>query len=108
LLGAGSVGGQTLTAIPILYALLDTIDVWPFTTGLQNPSGSRAVVAEVWPSLFVTEIPLGTVPDAAQVVATVQALHAAALSSALADWFTPDVPDVDGVVSEEGWILGVV
>lgn len=108
LFGAGSVGGQTLTMLPILYRMLRVIDVWPFTTGLKMPSSSRVVVAEVWPSLFVTEIPDGVVPDAAQVAASVEALRAAAVSGALAAWFTPDVPDIDGVVSEEGWILGVV
>jgi hypothetical protein len=108
LLGAGSVGGQTLTLLPILLNLLDHVDVWPFTTGLRTPdSGHRIVIAEVWPSWFVDEFPAGMIRDAAQVAGTATALRDADLGCILADWFVPAVDDSASVVAEEGWILGV-
>lgn len=108
LLGAGSVGSQTLTLLPILHRLLDRVDVWPFTTGLRLPDGDqRVVVAEIWPKMFVTEIPLGTVPDAAQVSGTAEALRMADRAGELADWFEPSATDRLAVEREEGWILGV-
>jgi precorrin-8X/cobalt-precorrin-8 methylmutase len=108
LLGAGSVGGQTLTLLPILRRLLDRSEVWPFTTGLWAPEPtSRIVVAEVWPSWFVREIPPGMVRDAAQVAGTAAALAAADAAGDLASWFSPSVDESEPVVREEGWILGV-
>lgn len=107
LLGAGSVGSQTLTLIPVLYRLLDRIGVWPFTTGLQQPH-DRVVVAEVWPGLFLRHVPVGMIPDAAQVVATAEAMRDADTTGELPTWFTPRVDDPAPVEREEGWILGVV
>ncbi|MEO6652669.1 MAG: cobalamin biosynthesis protein CbiG [Ilumatobacteraceae bacterium] len=108
LLGAGSVGSQTLTLLPILSGLLDRVEVWPFTTGLRRPGDDhRIVVAEIWPTMFVDEIPLGAVPDAVQVAGTSEALRAADRSGELAGWFEPSVTDQVAVESEEGWILGV-
>jgi len=108
LLGAGSVGSQTLTLLPILHCLLDRVDVWPFTTGLRLPSGDRrVVVAEIWPTMFVAEIPLGMVPDAAQVAGTADALRLADRAGALAVWFEPTITNRTAVEREEGWILGV-
>ena len=108
LLGAGSVGGQTLTLLPVLRRLLGRTEVWPFTTGLQVPcSATRIVVAEVWPSWFVREIPPAMVRDAAQVAGTATSLAAADAAGGLASWFAPSVDDAEPVVREEGWILGV-
>ncbi len=114
LLGAGSVGGQTLTAIPVLLRLLEEfrgrVDVWPLTTGLRAPTiaPGGAVVAEIWPSRFVDETPLGVVRDAHQVRTVALALRTADRTGALADWFAPDVPTAErlGIGSEEGWVLG--
>jgi precorrin-8X/cobalt-precorrin-8 methylmutase len=108
LLGAGSVGGQTLTLLPILDALLDRIEVWPFTTGLTSPvTDVGVVVVEIWPTLFTGDVPVGMIRDAAQVSATVRALHAADRSGDLRQWFEPTVDDIACVEREEGWILGV-
>lgn len=108
LLGAGSVGGQTLTLVPILERLLDRVAIWPFTTGLQLPgTGADVVIAEIWPSWFIDDIPAGMIPDAAQVAATASALHDADVGGELADWFAPRVDDPESVCREEGWILGI-
>ncbi len=109
LLGAGSVGSQTLTVVPILHRLLDRVEVWPFTTGLATPDdAAHTVLAEVWPSLFGHERPIGVVADAAQVTGTAERLRQADRSGALRDWFAPQCSPAERtmVESEEGWILG--
>lgn len=114
LLGAGSVGSQTLTALPLLHRLRtdlgDRLHVWPFTTGLGAPDiGSGTVtVVETWPSLFTAAgVPVGTVRDAHQVASTATALRDADVSGELAGWFTIDgAADLrQAVEREEGWIL---
>lgn len=111
LLGAGSVGSQTLTILPVLDALLarGDVDVWPFTTGpsLRPPTPGRTVVAETWPTIFDVDVPVGTVRDAAQVATVVTELRAADRSDRLDGWFTIDLAggDLAAVVGEEGWIL---
>jgi hypothetical protein len=57
LLGAGSVGSQTITGIPVVHRLrhhpllAHRARVWPFETGLAPATGDQAIViAEVWPS----------------------------------------------------------
>lgn len=120
LMGAGSVGSQSLTAIPVLERLVAAgggrIGVWPFTTGLGVPSTrpGDVVVAEVWPTAFDPSLPAGTVRDAAQVAHVASAL-ADADADADADagarlrtWFAPTVPDPASVVGEEGWVLGPI
>jgi hypothetical protein len=116
LFGAGSVGGQTLTAIPMLRRLLASGDhpqrrvVWPFTTGLEVPviGPGCTVVSEIWPSRFLGEGAAGSVKDAAQVAATAGALRRADRSGELVTWFAPavDSDEVRTVVDEEGWVLG--
>ena len=117
LAGAGSVGSQSLTAIPLLHRLrqraASRVRVWPFDTGLvDDPTrGDRAtvVVAEVWPSAVEVDPALHPVRDAAQVTAL--ATHLAGLDAIgrLGALFAPQVPDhiVDDVLDEEGWVLGV-
>lgn len=111
LFGAGSVGSQTLTLIPMLERWLATgcVEVWPFTTGLAAvtvPPGA-VVVAEVWPTVFDVEVPAGWVRDAAQVNAVAEALRSADDTGELARWFRPAVPDEIRRVAEleEGWVL---
>lgn len=112
LLGAGSVGSQALTGIPVMQRLLDRdrVTVWPLCTGLTtDPCGGRAdsvVLAEVWPS---TVSPAEVLPkDRGQVVAL--ASHFAQLDATgeLAAAFQPTVPAdaVHPVLAEEGWVLG--
>lgn len=112
LLGAGSVGSQTLTILPVLDTLLarGDVDVWPFTTGpsLRPPAAGRTVVAETWPTMFDVDVPVGTVRDAAQVAAVAAELRAADRRGRLGGWFTIPPADAElvSVVGEEGWILG--
>jgi precorrin-8X/cobalt-precorrin-8 methylmutase len=113
LLGVGSVGSQTLTLLPVLRRLLDRHDrvgVWPFTTGLRAPSPTLGdvVIAEVWPTAFAPEIPIGMIRDAAQVIGVAQALRDADASREIDPWFTPEVApsDREAVENEEGWMLG--
>jgi precorrin-8X/cobalt-precorrin-8 methylmutase len=117
LAGAGSVGSQSLTAIPLLHRLRQRasshVRVWPFDTGLvDDPTlGDRAavVVAEVWPSAVEVDTSLHPVRDAAQVTALATRLAALDTGGSLGRLFAPQVPDhiVDAVLDEEGWVLGV-
>jgi hypothetical protein len=114
LTGAGSVGSQSLTAVPVLAGWRDDLGerlvVWPFETGLAEPDvvANGVVVAEVWPTQFDPPYPAGTVRDAAQVAHVARALADADRSGELGRWFRPSVPaDVArAVVDEEGWVLG--
>ena len=116
LLGAGSVGSQTLTGLPVLQALRtdERIEgdcrIWPFETGLTSPDEGSIVFAEIYPSLLGHEFtPL--VKDASQVLA--MALHFAELDEerALAKAFEGDPKltreERTHIECEEGWILGV-
>ena len=110
LLGAGSVGGQTLTLAPILLELLRAgAEVWPFTTGLQAPAVSpgTVVLAETWPTAFDLPFPIGVVRDAAQVEGVVRRLRSADEDGVLRSWFAPEIePDWRAVIeAEEGWVL---
>ncbi len=114
LLGAGSVGSQSLVGIAALerlrWNLGSRIDVWPFTTGLGVPAGdAEVVVAEVWPSLWPNAAPTGWVKDAWQVEATAVELLSRDRRGGLAGWFSPALDDAvaTDVVEEEGWVLGV-
>lgn len=117
---AGSVGGQALTAIPVLDRMLDhpvlgpRTEVWPLTTGfVPDPTCGRpdaVVFAEVWPSGFDLDLDRHQVKDAAQVVGTCEALAAFDASGELASMFTPTMSGADAAlaVAEEAWILGVL
>ncbi len=114
LTGAGSVGSQTLTAIPVLERLLTgcdrQVDVWPFTTGLTPPptSPGGVVLAEVWPTAFDPPMQAGLVRDAAQVRHVAEQLCDADLDGRLGRWFAPALGGATPaeVTSEEGWVLG--
>lgn len=114
----GSVGGQTLTGLPIVRALRNAADVearlWPFETGwraldVADVENIDVVIAEVWPPLVPAAPTQGEVKDAAQVRAL--AAHFAALDEAgkLGALFGPRAhkAPVDIVAEEEGWVLGV-
>lgn len=112
LLGAGSVGSQTLTVLPVLDRLVagGGVQVWPFTTG-PSPRPLRPgemLIAETWPTMFAVDVPLGTVRDAAQVAAVAAALRSADRADDLDEWFAIDLGGAPptGVVDEEGWVLG--
>jgi precorrin-8X/cobalt-precorrin-8 methylmutase len=113
LLGAGSVGSQVLTGVPVVARLRDdpelrsTSRVWPFEVLVpdRHPGKAAIIHAEIWPSLVDVPAVDGQVRDQTQVShlatrfrdedrrGTLAGLFAAAGSSAH--------------VREEGWILGV-
>ena len=117
LLGAGSVGSQSLTGIPILHhlrhhpALARRTRVWPFETGLIMPALSPGdiVIAEVWPSSIDFGHVDHPVKDARQVVALAHSLAADQRSGRLPLAFRPELGDevTATVVGEEGWVLGL-
>ena len=94
LLGAGSVGSQALTGIPVVHRLRHhparhtALRVWPFETGLVEHPGAdvadAVVLAEVWPSAIDFDHVDHPVKDARQVVAL--AAHLAALDAPTGTW----------------------
>lgn len=92
--GAGSVGSQSLTGIPVLERLRRRFHaaVWPF----ESLSKARVVLAEVWPRL--TGLGGGKILDERQVRGLVQRMPSWSLHVPRA-W--------SGIAREEGWILGV-
>jgi precorrin-8X/cobalt-precorrin-8 methylmutase len=109
--GAGSVGSQALTGIPVVARLrhdprLAAISsVWPFEVNVPDlPEGRGAVIhAEIWPSLDALPYVAGLVRDQAQVIGLAQSFRHRDGSGTLATVFT--APSSAAV--EEGWILGV-
>jgi len=109
LAGAGAVGAQSLTGLPVLQRLRtrfgEAVSVWPF-----EPPDSPVVLAEVYLSLLSPEVRAlcaenpAMVPDEAQVRLLAQALLALSQSDALAPLFAVDRPPA--LLAEEGWTLG--
>jgi hypothetical protein len=117
LLGAGSVGGQVLTGIPVVRALRedprcrDGARIWPFETGLRAPPDGTLIMAEVYPSLWSVSPGAGEPKDAAQVRTVARHFAALDRDGALAELFAGD-PDLTReqrgrVEAEEAWTLGV-
>jgi molybdopterin molybdotransferase len=112
LAGAGAVGAQVLTGLPVLARLRAAhpgqVAVWPFEPVAQAP----VVLAEVYPSLLAPEVRAqvaasGMVPDEAQVRLLAGALwRLAGGAEGLAPLMA--LPEAAGpaVATEEGWILG--
>ena len=117
LLGAGAVGSQTLTGIPVLQhlrthpSLADRVRVWPFETGFTaDPCGGRrdaVVLAEVWPSAVSCDHLTESVKDARQVRALAEHFLAADAAGVLAAAFAPAIEPalLREIVTEEGWVL---
>jgi hypothetical protein len=110
---AGSVGSQTLTALPVLERLRQAfpgrLSVWPFEgVGPPETAPGSVVVAEVYPSAFPIEVPAGWVLDAAQVASVARSIAAADRRGELGEWFSPELTDDERLVveAEEGWVLG--
>ncbi len=120
LVGAGAVGSQALTGIPIVHwlrshpSLAGVSEVWPFETGLSvlRPRSRPSIVfAEVYPSLIPSVPRDGEVKDEAQ-VRTIAAYFARLDDAgALATQFAgpADLTEEERarVETEESWILGV-
>ena len=100
--GAGAVGGQVLTGLPVLNRLrrmfYGQVAVWPFEV-LDKP----VAVVEIWPGLINTAVKRaeteGGIRDAHQVRLLAHAL-ARLPDDRLAEMLAVDAP-------EEGWILGL-
>jgi hypothetical protein len=115
LIGAGSVGGQVLTGLPVVRALrddprwADRARIWPFETGLGIADPARIVFAEVWPSWWKICPGLGPPHDKAQVRTVARIFAARDRAGELRSWFSPAIGDADPhqIISEEAWTLGV-
>ena len=120
LLGAGSVGGQVLTGLPVVRALRDdprwheVAQIWPFETGLRSPVAARLVFAEVWPSWWdwkPSRQP-DEIADRAQVRHVAGFFAARATAGELEAYFA-GAPELTAaqrrlVEDEEAWTLGVI
>lgn len=107
LAGAGAVGAQSLTGIPVLARLrsLPGVAVWPF----EDWAGATVVLAEVYASHLIEQVrPMvagGMVADAAQVQVMARAFLGATRAGALPAMMRPEVPR--DILLDEGWTLGV-
>ncbi|MBM9593326.1 molybdopterin-binding protein [Roseitranquillus sediminis] len=105
LAGAGAVGGQTLTGLPMLARLRRRYEarlgVWPFE---DHALDRQIVLAEVWPSLLAVTPGEGEVRDDIQVRALAAALDRMQQEGSLDAAFAAAHGDA---LHEEGWILGV-
>lgn len=114
LTGAGCVGSQALTGIPVLERLIHADElaevsvVWPFQVGVPRhpPRHASVVHAEVWPSLFAVRRHRGQVRDEAQVVTLAEELRERDRIGTLEDLFAAPVTNGPTAYLEEGWILG--
>ena len=111
LLGAGSVGSQSLVGIPRLAHLERrlvsdglTVEVWPFGTWNGVAPAPDVVIAEVWPSLYPLPEPAGRVRDEVQVVETARRLLDLT-ECGISEGRTDDATQ-RSVRGEEGWVLG--
>lgn len=101
LMGAGSVGSQALTGLPMIHRLQQRTGcaVWPF----DAIAGAALVLAEVYPSILNAAVAHDAAPikDEAQVRLLAQSLWALGRHGQLAPLF-----DVPSEALTEGWILG--
>ena len=116
----GAVGGQTLTGVPRVKALVDTLGdaakVWPFQTGWRALSeadldGVEVLFAEVYPALVTTKAEAGEIIDRAQVRALAEHFakldEQGKLGAAFGPQSAASLETAALVEAEEGWILGV-
>jgi precorrin-6Y C5,15-methyltransferase (decarboxylating) len=113
----GSVGSQTLLGIAQLSKFLDAqpdqeqIKVWPFETGFAQNLSAPCIFAEIFPSLFPVVMADGRVRDELQVemlaVQFAEFDRDDALETLLAQPQDLTEPELEAVLCEEGWILGL-
>jgi hypothetical protein len=112
----GSVGGQTLTGLPVIKRLRDARNVmlWPFETGWKpltaaDVADAEGVMAEIYPSMFGAKPAAGEIKDQAQVRGACERFNALDERGQLGALFGPAKDDArrEIVEREEGWILGV-
>lgn len=107
LAGAGAVGAQVLTGLPMLHRLRGTfagrVSVWPF-----EEAPAPVVLAEVYPSLLHARISTqrdsGAVPDQVQVTLLAAALFAHAVQGGLPRLMAPTT--APEILAQEGWMIG--
>ncbi len=105
LAGAGAVGAQTLTGIPVLHRLRRAgVAVWPF----EDIRDAPVVIAEAYLSLLPAEVRAltdrGMVRDEAEVRAFAEALLRLSDGDGLARLMATDALPASAVL--EGWYLG--
>jgi hypothetical protein len=113
LLGAGSVGSQALTGIPVVSRLrrdprlASVSQVWPFEVSVpDHPIGQSAIVhAEIWPSYIDIPETAGQIKDQTQVVRLAERFRDEDRTGTLRDLFA--AASASAASGEEGWILGV-
>jgi hypothetical protein len=114
----GSVGGQSLTGLPLVKKLKDErgdrLQLWPFETGWKpltaaELEGVEVVSCEIYPSILKVKAGEGEIKDQAQVRKLGEHFCALDEKGQLAQAFGPkgDDPRREAVEGEEGWILGV-
>lgn len=93
--GAGAVGGQVFTGLPVLARLRRRFGaaVWPF-----EALESDIAFVEIWPSLTVRDFPENQIKDAWQVSEVARQISVLKVDQ-LAEILAVDAP-------EEGWIFG--
>ena len=114
----GSVGSQTITGIPYVEKIAQTIPdmkIWPFDTGLQtltrdNLDGVNVVVAEIYPSMLKVKPTEQETKDLAQVRAISEYFANLDDNGKLGELFggISSISDEtrNDAITEEGWILG--
>ncbi|MDP2238714.1 MAG: hypothetical protein Q8K18_00955 [Burkholderiales bacterium] len=108
----GSVAKSTHAGIPWLKRIReevgDHVHFWPFD-GWQPPEG-RAVIAEIYPSIFRNRYPKqGRTPDEHDAYAVARWLAESAARGSLDRYFNPPLTIEERRIAErEGWILGVM
>ena len=112
----GSVGGQTLTGLPVVKRLRDAraAKLWPFETGWRplnaaDVAENEAVFAEIYPSMFAVQVGAGETKDQAQVRTACERFNALDEKFQLGALFGAAKEDRrrEVVEREEGWIFGV-
>lgn len=114
LYGAGAVGSQTLTGLPVLNRISRDVAprpvrYWPFETRWDEKL-EDVILGEIWPSLTEFEHIDHDIKDARQVTALRDSLWRKNIDGTLIDDFKkPDAlsPAQTRKIHEEGWILGV-
>ena len=102
--GAGSVGGQVMTGLPVLHRLRARFGAaaWPF----EPLEAAPLALVEIWPSLIAEAVKEarreGEIRDAAQV-----RVLAGAVATLAPDTLGRMLADTPGAASEEGWIFGL-
>jgi precorrin-8X/cobalt-precorrin-8 methylmutase len=117
LTGAGSVGSQSMLGIARLEALRHhpvlgpDIAIWPFETAFADALTRPITVTEIYPSLFPLDDPSVTPKDRGQVETCVRRFADLDAADELRDYLAgpTNLPaaELDIILREEGWIVGI-